>query len=604
MFISSYTTLVPLLLAVLPFGATTPTERGCKQPYYQYDDNVPGIYLVNFTDGYTLEQHFSTVGLKFNVTELDTGYYANLTTDLLAKVRADCGIQFVEDDTFGFFETDLVSNPFPTPHVLARRGTQQSAPWPLYQLSASEKNPTDQTYFYVDDVGLDVDVYIVDTGINHPLSEFNDDAGNDRVIDLINFSTDTDFTDTTPQGHGTSVASAAAGKTYGVAKAATLLNVKFSRNGVPDAAFFVRAMEFITARHNNRKTSDSFKGSVINMSFKLEKNLLETQALDRAAAAGISLVSSAGNEGYDPSDRYPSSHPNVIPVGASQEDYTPASFSNYGQDQVTVWAPGENVPLCGKDGSENSKRGTSFASPYVAGILAIFYSFEGTNMNPGLGLSRLMAQTDNWVTLPSNGGQDWHNSPTAFANTGNRKGAAQSPPVKYVDGPEVAAASPTNLVPAKGCQSPDHDDPLTSFTLDQGQSALADFIAQCQGVELTPSGDQGCIFYYNPCSQQYKAKAVDVIMAVTQSVWASGVTSTWPDVAEMGDAIGHIMNDCDTTTTSAKWGGYRSVSVSSGMRMYNVTANQDGQYPEPSGYHTVTVTKQTGGQDCAAWDSS
>ena len=598
-----YTALIPLL-AALSFGTATPTVRSCEQPYYQYDDNVPGSYLVNFTDGYTLQKHFSSVGQKFNVTKLSTGYYANLTTELLAKVRADCGIQFVEDDTFGVLESDLDLDPdaLPTPYLLARRGTQQSAPWPLYQLSVSQKDPTDQTYYYLDDVGLGVDVYIVDTGINHPQNEFNDDNSNDRVIDLLNLSTDSDFTDTVPRGHGTSVASAAGGKKYGVAKAATLLNVKFARNGVPLTSRFVDAIQYITVRHNNKKSGASFKGSIINMSFKLKKTFLATEALDRAAAAGISLVSSAGNNGYDPSSRYPSSHPNVIRVGASQKDYTPASFSNYGRDQVTVWAPGKNVPLCSKDGKEILKSGTSYSSPYVAGIIAIFYSFEGTNMNPTLALTRLIDQTDNWITLPSNGGQDWHNSVTAFANTGNRKGAAKNPPVKYIGGPEIAAAP--SSTPAKGCQSPDHDDPLTSFTLAQGQSALADFIAQCQGVELTPGCNKGCIFYYNPCSEKYKAKAVDVIMTVTQTEWASGQQSTWPDVAEMDEAVGHIMNDCNTTTTSAKWGGYRSVNVTSGMRMYNVTANQDGQYPQPSGYHTVKVTTQTGGQDCATWDSS
>jgi hypothetical protein len=72
----------------------------------------------------------------------------------------------------------------------------------------------------------------------------------------------------------------------------------------------------------------------------------------------------------------------------------------------------------------------------------------------------------------------------------------------------------------------------------------------------------------------------------------------------MIEAIGNILNNCDTETTSAKWGGFKSVSVSSGLRMYNVTANQDGQYPTPPGYHTVTVTKITGEQDCTAWDSS
>jgi hypothetical protein len=230
-------------------------------------------------------------------------------------------------------------------------------------------------------------------------------------------------------------------------------------------------------------------------------------------------------------------------------------------------------------------------------------------MNPNLAQTRLMAQTDNWINLPTNNGIDWHNSPRAFANTGNRKGAAQNPPVQYIGGPQVAAASVTSpatpsITPAQGCQSPDHHSPLKSFTLNQGVSALVKFIGECQGIELRPNGPIGCILYYNPCSKKNGGKAVDVTMTVWQSVWNTGDTSTFPNVQEMNDTVNWIMNSCDTTTTSAKWGGYKSVEVSTGMRMYNISANQDGQYPTPPGFHTVQVTTEFGGENCPAWDSS
>lgn len=73
-----------------------------------------------------------------------------------------------------------------------------------------------------------------------------------------------------------------------------------------------------------------------------------------------------------------------------------------------------------------------------------------------------------------------------------------------------------------------------------------------------------CTVYYNLLLQDYGAKAVDVILNVQQTEWDSGVTSAWPDVQEMIDAVIAIVNDCDTTTTTAKWGGYQSVSVTVG----------------------------------------
>ena len=85
-----------LLYATIHLGAATPTlnPRGCEAPYYQHDNTIPGRYGVNFIEGYTLEKHFITIGGILDVSTLDTGYYGNVTTEVLAKVRADwCAIR-------------------------------------------------------------------------------------------------------------------------------------------------------------------------------------------------------------------------------------------------------------------------------------------------------------------------------------------------------------------------------------------------------------------------------------------------------------------------------------------------------------------------------
>lgn len=152
------------------------------------------------------------------------------------------------------------------------------------------------------------------------------------------------------------------------------------------------------------------------------------------------MVASAGNGGFDP-DGFPSRNIRVISVGASNIDYVPFKVSNYGKDEIELWAPGEKVPLCNKNGDEVTEDGTSFAAGYVSGILAIFYGVEGTEINPDLAKTRLMAQTDDWITLPNDEGRNWRDSPKALANTGNRKGAAKDPPLVYIGGPKAAAAT-------------------------------------------------------------------------------------------------------------------------------------------------------------------
>lgn len=97
-------------------------------------------------------------------------------------------------------------------------------------------------------------------------------------------------------------------------------------------------------------------------------------------------------------------------------------------------------------------------------------------------------------------------------------------------------------------------------------------------MELKPDGPTGCALHYRFCPEVAGEQGKQVDMTVEQISWESG-DSTWPDVQEMLDAVGGIMNNCDTTTTTAKWGGYKSVTVASGMRMYNVTAVDMVDYP-------------------------
>jgi cerevisin len=331
---------------------------------------------------------------------------------------------------------------------LGRRATQQDAPWPLYQISASTKAPTDKTYYYLDDISSGVDIYIMDSGINHPLDEFKDDNGNDRIQDVINTGDESDFADSSgAAGHGTSVAAAIGGRTHGVAKSANLLNVKHKVGGLPRSIRVTKALEQILARHKKRRTQSGFKGSVINMSFGLAfDSPLVRDAIKAAYEGGISLVASGGNDKYEP-DHFPSIIDEVIAVGASDINYVPAIFSNFGASPITdIWAPGENVPLILKDGTEATCRGTSFAAAFTSGIISIFYGEEGINMNPTLATTRLLAQTDDWIDLAA--GQDWKGSPHAFANSGNRKGAEARPPLKYIGGEKVdvatASPSPTN----------------------------------------------------------------------------------------------------------------------------------------------------------------
>ncbi len=141
---------------------------------------------------------------------------------------------------------------------------------------------------------------------------------------------------------------------------------------------------------------------VINMSFGKDfspKKGWVDDAVKYAESKNVLLVHAAGNDhkNIDTTDNYPNNRlvaykekaSNFITVGASSdltaeagfESYT-ASFSNFGKDQVDVFAPGTKIystvpgkDANGKDLYENAQ-GTSMASPVVAGLAALIISYN------------------------------------------------------------------------------------------------------------------------------------------------------------------------------------------------------------------------------------
>jgi thermitase len=116
-----------------------------------------------------------------------------------------------------------------------------------------------------------------------------------------------------------------------------------------------------------------------------------SQAIEQAIQAHPSTlyVVAAGNDGAnndDPSTPfYPcdAPEPNLICVGASDQNDQPAWFSNYGATSVDLFAPGVSI-LSTYPGGYAYDDGTSMATPMVSGTLALMLS-----RNPGLDATAL-----------------------------------------------------------------------------------------------------------------------------------------------------------------------------------------------------------------------
>jgi subtilisin family serine protease len=131
---------------------------------------------------------------------------------------------------------------------------------------------------------------------------------------------------------------------------------------------------------------------VINMSFgkdfSPEKHWVD-DAVKYAESKGVLLVHAAGNDGknIDTADNFPNANmkatrtkaPNWITVGASGDvkaGGVTAGFSNYGKEEVDVFAPGVKIYSTIPGGNTyGNAQGTSMASPVVAGTAAFLWSY-------------------------------------------------------------------------------------------------------------------------------------------------------------------------------------------------------------------------------------
>lgn len=135
--------------------------------------------------------------------------------------------------------------------------------------------------------------------------------------------------------------------------------------------------------------------SVINMSFgksyKWDKKVVD-DAVKYAEKHDVLLVHAAGNDGSNtdiadnfPTDSYERSGwfgkkraKNWIEVGAlnwQEGDKLAAPFSNYGKDNVDLFAPGMAIHSTTPDNGYQDAQGTSMASPVVAGVAALVRAY-------------------------------------------------------------------------------------------------------------------------------------------------------------------------------------------------------------------------------------
>lgn len=249
-----------------------------------------------------------------------------------------------------------------------------------YQYQTAFNNQT-STIPLLTSTGKNITIAFFDTGVDytHP-------ALKDKFIGGYDFvDNDTDVFD--DHGHGTHVTGIALGRsldetlwTGGVAPDAQFYSYKvMDENGVGSVSAMLQAFDHAMDPDQDGDPSDHVH--IISISAgdpNGRSDDLLSQAANNAVRAGICVIAAAGNKGPGYATiSSPGIAEYVIAVGATTNNGQIASFSSrgsytYERIKPDVIAPGVDVVSTWIDGGYHSLSGTSMATPYVAGICALY----------------------------------------------------------------------------------------------------------------------------------------------------------------------------------------------------------------------------------------
>lgn len=237
---------------------------------------------------------------------------------------------------------------------------QKGAPRHLAKLSHVKLEESDFSYYYDDEANGDgVKAYVIDSGVNieHPELEGRAIRGTNLVSEESGDQ----------NGHGTHVAGIIGSRTYGVAKGATIVEVKaLDKFGAGSLSNILASLEFVALDQKN----DSL--SVVNLSLGAMRNSVLNDAISALVDMEVLVVAAAGNSNINACNMSPASCRDAITVGAINDTSgTMAEFSNWGPC-VDIFASGTNVQsLSASDFTvSQTLSGSSMAAPIITGLIA------------------------------------------------------------------------------------------------------------------------------------------------------------------------------------------------------------------------------------------
>lgn len=363
---------------------------------------VPGRLVVRFVDGLSRNQQLQVISNRganavkwfpgLNSAVIDIG-----TSDVaisVAKWTDDPLVKRAEPD-YLFHTSVTVPDDVSFSKQWGLNNTGQTGGVPDADIDAPE------AWNYTRGLS-DVVVAVIDSGVdyNHPDLVSNiwtnqteatgvagiDDDGNGNVDDIHGIDTangDSDPMD--DNNHGTHVAGiigASGNNSIGVTGVnwnVKILPLKFlNADGEGSMSAAIEALDYITRMKRdfgvNIVASNNSWGMLGIFGFYPPAALYE--AISASIDAGVLFVAAAGNDYRNNNDElktYPASYDldGIISVAATNDHDGLAVFSNVGEVSVDLAAPGQNILSTIPGGGYASFSGTSMATPFVTGAVAL-----------------------------------------------------------------------------------------------------------------------------------------------------------------------------------------------------------------------------------------
>ncbi len=320
--------------------------------------------------------------LNIKVVKLPKGMSVS---DAIAYYKSVEGVEYVEPDyIIKKMDTIPTDTYYPDQWGMKKIGMEKA--WDLHKGSKSITVAVIDTGVDLNHEDLKGNLWknlneICDDGVDNDNNGFVDDCYGWNFVANNNNPQDDD-------GHGTHIAGiigAVTNNNKGVAGVNWYVNIMpikvLDSNGRGDLSSYINGIYY--AVKNGAKVINSSLGMPSNCSVIPEPASLK-DAINYANKNGVLVVVASGNYGCnnDNTPIYPASIklPNVISVGSSSIRDNLSFFSGYGVKSVHITAPGESIYSTYLNNIYKSISGTSMATPFVAGSVALLMAYK-TDLN-------------------------------------------------------------------------------------------------------------------------------------------------------------------------------------------------------------------------------